>query len=399
MNRPIDNSRTSPSPTFFGGSRPVAETQVMAELLGLTGGDGFEASSLTADQIRAIQSRIQSDPTSAGDRMAFALQLLQLSGGQLPPDLLAQLLAGVGKKDALGRKIAPTLTPTSAVTPKTAKSEPYAVKSGDSLSKIAAANGVTLAQLKAANPGLFDAKHKNGDLIQPGEKVVIPMKTEEPARTTQVQVKEGDTLSKIAARFGLSLDDLKAANPGLFDKAHEGGDLIRPGEQVQIPPRKPRNTSKTVDAKKTTDSKKTETTKTTEVKKTEPTNTAKAGLTEAAANRLQTMKAIVVTSDGFKKSAADVEKELAPKLDEKGRASLKTALAAAHEARFAATPEARIAGKAAFDKAMKEVEGQLTPEAAKSIREVVDLYPTGAVKPTQPTLVPTNKNPRLDILQ
>jgi hypothetical protein len=47
----------------------------------------------------------------------------------------------------------------------------YTVASGDYLGKIAIANGMTLAQLKELNPHLFDAAHKGGNLIHPGEVV------------------------------------------------------------------------------------------------------------------------------------------------------------------------------------------------------------------------------------
>lgn len=65
----------------------------------------------------------------------------------------------------------------------------YTVKSGDWLSKIAAANGVTVAQLKEWNPNLFDSAHRGGDFIQPGETVIInPTPAEEaPAETAPTE--------------------------------------------------------------------------------------------------------------------------------------------------------------------------------------------------------------------
>jgi LysM repeat protein len=49
--------------------------------------------------------------------------------------------------------------------------EPYVIKSGDNLTKIAKQMGVSLQDLMKANPQLADAKHKQGNLIWPGEKV------------------------------------------------------------------------------------------------------------------------------------------------------------------------------------------------------------------------------------
>lgn len=47
-------------------------------------------------------------------------------------------------------------------------------------------------------------------------------------------IKSGDTLSAIAARFGMSLSQLKALNPSLVDAKHKGGNLIHVGEVVNI---------------------------------------------------------------------------------------------------------------------------------------------------------------------
>jgi len=56
--------------------------------------------------------------------------------------------------------------------------ETYAVKSGDTLSRIAKANGVSLKALEAANPNV-DPNH-----IKVGQKLNIPVKAEAPAAAT-----------------------------------------------------------------------------------------------------------------------------------------------------------------------------------------------------------------------
>jgi len=55
-------------------------------------------------------------------------------------------------------------TPTPAPTPVT-----YVIKKGDTLSKIATANGLTLAELMAANPAIKDPNR-----ISEGQQIVIP---------------------------------------------------------------------------------------------------------------------------------------------------------------------------------------------------------------------------------
>lgn len=75
--------------------------------------------------------------------------------------------------------------------PKTEKptTKEVTVQAGDTLGKIAKANGVTLAELKEANPDLFKAgtdstgkrRTAGGDLIYPGDKVKLPVKAEPKA--------------------------------------------------------------------------------------------------------------------------------------------------------------------------------------------------------------------------
>src|SRR5438874_966251 len=50
----------------------------------------------------------------------------------------------------------------------------YVVRSGDSLSKIAAGHGISLAALEAANPQLGPLSGRNWKLIHPNEQVIIP---------------------------------------------------------------------------------------------------------------------------------------------------------------------------------------------------------------------------------
>lgn len=59
---------------------------------------------------------------------------------------------------------------------------------------------------------------------------------DQPRRTkpTTAKVKKGDTLTAIARRAGISPDRLRKLNPGLFNRAHKGGNLIHPGETVRL---------------------------------------------------------------------------------------------------------------------------------------------------------------------
>jgi LysM repeat protein len=70
-----------------------------------------------------------------------------------------------------------TTTSTTTIPTKTETSSVYTVKTGDTLSEIAAANGLTLKEILAANPKLKeDEKYDGGNMIWAGTKVNIPKK-------------------------------------------------------------------------------------------------------------------------------------------------------------------------------------------------------------------------------
>lgn len=76
----------------------------------------------------------------------------------------------------------------------------YTIVRGDTLSAIAKRFGVTLSQLKVQNPQLFDAKHRNGNLIFPGEKVKIQKSTaytETPTDHTKTNKATVNNLNKV----------------------------------------------------------------------------------------------------------------------------------------------------------------------------------------------------------
>ncbi|WP_423605088.1 phage tail tip lysozyme [Sphingomonas sp. MS122] len=95
----------------------------------------------------------------------------------------------------------------------------YCVRSGDTLSEIAQAQGVSLEALIQANPQI-----SNPNLIHPDQVITIPSGGGGQTYTVQ----EGDTLSGIAARFGTDWQTLARQN-GL-DNPH----LIYPNQQIHI---------------------------------------------------------------------------------------------------------------------------------------------------------------------
>jgi LysM repeat protein len=100
----------------------------------------------------------------------------------------------------------------------------YTVQLGDTLAAIAARFGIALDALRNANPGL-------GDTPTPGTIIILPIQGGGSSYTVQA----GDTLLAIAARFSISVDDLRNANPGLGDSLTPGQIIIIPGPLGLLP--------------------------------------------------------------------------------------------------------------------------------------------------------------------
>lgn len=101
----------------------------------------------------------------------------------------------------------------------------YTVQPGDNWSSVAARTGLTVAELRAANP---QAVRGSGWLIR-GEKLFIPT-TIVTNMTTHV-VKAGESWSVIAKQYGIPTALLKAANP----RSLRAGDVLYRNESLLIP--------------------------------------------------------------------------------------------------------------------------------------------------------------------
>lgn len=135
--------------------------------------------------------------------------------------------------------LAPTATPTETLTPTpetpTATPTPvcpstHTVQAGENLYRIALRYGLTYQELAAAN-GIA-----NPNAIQAGMVLTIPGCGGEEAPTEEggeilYTVKAGDTLFRIALRYGLTVEELAAYN-GITNP-----DAIAVGQVIRIPPR------------------------------------------------------------------------------------------------------------------------------------------------------------------
>ncbi len=137
-----------------------------------------------------------------------------------------------------GSTIKVPFTPNSykmAQAEKAAKSSTHTVKNGESLSKIAARNGVSTQELLKAN----NMTMKQASRIRPGQKLTIPGKASKADSSSTVSsgkakthtVKRGETLSAIASKYGTTTQALLKAN-GMSAKQ---ASRIRPGQKLTIP--------------------------------------------------------------------------------------------------------------------------------------------------------------------
>lgn len=96
----------------------------------------------------------------------------------------------------------------------------YVVKSGDTLYKIANRYGLTLNSLYIANPQI-----ERNEYIYPGQILQVP-----EGLVNKYIVRRGDSYYYIAEQFGLTVEQLKKANPQIQNPG-----LIYPGQIILIP--------------------------------------------------------------------------------------------------------------------------------------------------------------------
>lgn len=111
----------------------------------------------------------------------------------------------------------------------------HTVRPGDSFDKIARANGCTIAGLAAANGLQLDAILQLGQQLKlpnapeptttPNQRADAPAPIDGPTHT----IKAGETLSKIAKQYDVSIDSLITANPTVKPTA------LRLGQKIILP--------------------------------------------------------------------------------------------------------------------------------------------------------------------
>ena len=102
------------------------------------------------------------------------------------------------------------------------------VQWGDTLSGLAALCGTSVEAIRAANPGLGWWLYAGQVIYLPSGYISAPV-YQYPAYSTYT-VQAGDTLAIIAARYGITVYDLWAVNPQIWDPS-----LIYVGQVINIP--------------------------------------------------------------------------------------------------------------------------------------------------------------------
>lgn len=147
-----------------------------------------------------------------------AIVLMHVGGGATgTPDALAGMIDGLR---AGGYEL---VTVSELLGAKPTGQTVYAVKPGDTLYKIASLYGVTVQAIVSAN------NITNPNLIYPNQLLVIPTSSPSPTSSVTYTVQPGDTLYRIAARFGTTVAAISSANN------IANPNLIYPGQVLTIP--------------------------------------------------------------------------------------------------------------------------------------------------------------------
>jgi LysM repeat protein len=99
----------------------------------------------------------------------------------------------------------------------------HKVKRGEAISSIADRYGVSTSDIRNWNPG----KVKGSKIYYGTRLVIYPNKSSSSSQPKYYSVRSGDTLSSIARKFGVSLNNLKSKNQNINPNRLKIGQKIR----------------------------------------------------------------------------------------------------------------------------------------------------------------------------
>jgi N-acetylmuramoyl-L-alanine amidase len=118
-----------------------------------------------------------------------------------------------------------TSAPVAAISPRSGSYKRYVVRKGDTLSEVASRTGVPIMQLRALN-------NLRGNIIDVGQKLRLPATGSATGsgnrqrvvaeNETTHRVTPGDTLWRIASRYGTSVQQLRRVNGSATDSLQVG---------------------------------------------------------------------------------------------------------------------------------------------------------------------------------
>jgi LysM repeat protein len=129
--------------------------------------------------------------------------------------------------------VAPIPGSTSAAN-RTYKS--HTVEKKETLFAISRQYGVSVEEITKANPGIESGLKEGQTLRIPvaGSTASTPVSTPAPKGTKVHKVEAKETLFGIAKKYNVSVDDIKKANPELIDGLKEGAEIIIPSKDAVV---------------------------------------------------------------------------------------------------------------------------------------------------------------------
>jgi len=203
-------------------ARGVFKTRlVLAAILVLAVGFGCKVSGARrAEGVSVVVKESRGGPVADTDMFAASLAY---AAGLGRVGFAVVETAGAPRMHSGSGAVLGRARPSSNVIPLRQGLKKYRVQEGDTLSEIAAQFGISMDTLKWANPGV-------GNTIRPGDELTIL-----PVTGFLYKVEEGDTLENLSARYGVSAALIIKYNPE-YQKL-----LASPGEQMVLPYSKPEN--------------------------------------------------------------------------------------------------------------------------------------------------------------